>query len=95
MRTRVTLVSSIEAALLSLLVPLALHAQSLAHNPVPPRDARGGTVVSAVAVRAPAPPTIDGKDDDAIWRTAPEIAAFQQFSPSSGSAASSARPRTS
>ena len=26
---------------------------------------------SAVAVRAMAPPVIDGKDDDAVWRTAP------------------------
>ncbi len=71
-----------------LLVPLALHAQSLAHEPPAPRDVRGGTVMSAVAVRAAAPPTIDGKDDDAIWRTAPEITAFQQFSPTSGGAAS-------
>jgi Domain of unknown function (DUF5916)/Carbohydrate family 9 binding domain-like len=92
----VTLVSSLQRsslllALLALLVPLALHAQSLARDSVPPREGRGtqrATVVGAVAVRAAAPPAIDGKDDDPIWRTAPEITAFQQFSPASGAAAS-------
>jgi len=77
--------------MLLLLVPLALHAQSLARDSVPPREGRGtqrATIANAVAVRAAAPPVIDGKDDDAIWRTAPEITAFQQFSPTSGAAAS-------
>jgi hypothetical protein len=87
----VTLASSLRHLSLSLLVPLALHAQSLARDSVPPREgrsARGAAIGSAVAVRTAAPPSIDGKDDDAIWRSAPEITAFQQFSPTSGAAAS-------
>ena len=44
--------------------------------------------MNAVAVRTATAPTLDGKDDDAIWRTAPAITAFQQFSPTSGGAAS-------
>jgi hypothetical protein len=89
----VTLASSLRRSslLFALLVPLALHAQSLARDSVPPREGRGtqrATVVGAVAVRAAAPPAIDGKDDDPIWHTAPEITAFQQFSPASGAAAS-------
>ncbi|MEO8879030.1 MAG: DUF5916 domain-containing protein, partial [Gemmatimonadaceae bacterium] len=85
-----TLASLLHRSLLSLFVPLSLHAQSLARDSVPPREHGGarGAIVYAVAVRAAAPPVIDGKDDDAIWRTAPEITAFQQFSPNSGAAAS-------
>jgi len=30
------------------------------------------------------PPVIDGKDDDAIWRTAPPITAFKQWQPTEG-----------
>lgn len=88
-----TLASLLHRSLLPLLVPLVplvLHAQSLARDSVPPREGRGAqraAVVGAVAVRAAAPPVIDGKDDDAIWRTAPEITAFQQLSPTSGAAA--------
>src|SRR5712672_3636233 len=36
------------------------------------------------AVRANAPPVIDGKDDDAVWRTAPPITAFKQWQPTEG-----------
>ncbi len=39
------------------------------------------TDTSAVAVRAVDPPTIDGKDDDPVWRTAPVISAFKQWNP--------------
>jgi hypothetical protein len=39
---------------------------------------------SAIAVRAVAPPVIDGKDDDQIWRSAPPITAFQQWRPTEG-----------
>jgi hypothetical protein len=84
----VVLASSLKRSTLALVAPLALHAQSLAPFAVPPRDARVGTTMNAVAIRAAAPPTLDGRDDDAIWRTAPEIVAFQQFSPASGAAAS-------
>jgi hypothetical protein len=36
------------------------------------------------AIRADAAPIIDGKDDDAIWRTAPPITAFKQWQPTEG-----------
>ena len=87
------LASLLKRSILTLAAPLALHAQllhaqSLTRPNAHPREAHPGTTANAVAIRAPAPPVLDGKDDDAIWRTAPEITAFQQFSPSSGSAAS-------
>src|SRR5438445_6181699 len=36
---------------------------------------------SVVARRAVAAVVIDGKDDDAVWREAPAITAFREFSP--------------
>lgn len=42
------------------------------------------TDTGAVAIRADAPPVIDGKDDDAIWRDAPPITAFLQWQPTEG-----------
>jgi Domain of unknown function (DUF5916)/Carbohydrate family 9 binding domain-like len=56
------------------------------------RDARGArpfrvpepTETRAVAVRAERGPTIDGKDDDAIWADAPPITAFRQWQPTEG-----------
>jgi hypothetical protein len=36
--------------------------------------------------RAEAAPVIDGKDDDAVWRTAPPITAFKQWQPTEGKA---------
>jgi len=83
----VALASSLTRSILTLLAPITLHAQSLAAGLVHSREPRVGTTTNAVAIRASAPPTLDGKDDDPIWRTAPEITAFQQFSPSSGAAA--------
>ncbi|MGH7482963.1 MAG: DUF5916 domain-containing protein [Longimicrobiales bacterium] len=35
----------------------------------------------AVAQRATQPPAIDGRDDDAIWQTAPKVSDFRQFEP--------------
>ncbi len=35
----------------------------------------------ASAVRATSPVVIDGRDDDAVWRVAPAITAFREFSP--------------
>ena len=35
----------------------------------------------ASAVRATSPVVIDGRDDDAVWRLAPAITAFREFSP--------------
>jgi len=42
------------------------------------------TVPSAAAVRTPAPVVIDGRADDPIWRTAPIISEFVQFTPMEG-----------
>jgi hypothetical protein len=79
---------SLALSLVASLAPIALAAQSLAANAVPPRAESAPVVRNAVAVRAGAPPTLDGKDDDAIWRIAPAITEFQQFAPSSGAAPS-------
>ncbi len=37
-----------------------------------------------MATRAAQPPVIDGRDDDAVWREAPPITAFQEWRPSEG-----------
>src|SRR5262245_31390982 len=42
------------------------------------------SVPAAAAVRTPEPLVIDGRPDDAIWRTAPIISEFTQFSPVEG-----------
>jgi hypothetical protein len=39
-----------------------------------------------MAVRAAEAPTIDGRDDDAVWRSAPVISAFQEWRPTEGKA---------
>src|SRR5712692_5908940 len=39
------------------------------------------TATTVVAVRARHAPVIDGKDDDAVWREAPAITTFREFSP--------------
>ena len=39
---------------------------------------------TAAAVRTPEPVVIDGRPDDAVWRTAPVISEFTQFAPSEG-----------
>jgi hypothetical protein len=41
---------------------------------------------SATAALAEEPPTIDGRDDDAVWRTAPVISDFQEWRPTEGKA---------
>ena len=42
------------------------------------------SVATAVAVRTHEPVVIDGRADDAIWKTAPVITQFVQFSPAEG-----------
>lgn len=37
--------------------------------------------MAAAAVRATAAPVLDGRGDDAVWATAPEITGFRQFEP--------------
>jgi hypothetical protein len=75
-------------SILASLAPIALATQSLTPAGVPARAGFAPAVRGAVAVRAASPPTLDGKDDDAIWRSAPAITEFQQFAPSSGAAPS-------
>lgn len=53
--------------------------QGLSSRPDAPAGARGAS--AAVATRALVPPVIDGRDDDAIWQTAPMITAFRQNQP--------------
>jgi hypothetical protein len=49
-------------------------------------DPTAGTVTatSAVAVRAPRAPVIDGRDDDAVWASAPAIEQFREWQPTEG-----------
>lgn len=49
------------------------------HPPV-----RAATDTGATATRAEVAPTIDGTDDDAVWRIAPPITAFTQWQPTEG-----------
>src|SRR6266550_2039714 len=70
---------------LPLLVAVTLAAQAPnarppghAADPLPPPPS------SVMATRAAQPPVIDGRDDDAVWREAPPITAFQEWRPSEG-----------
>ena len=54
-------------------------------DPRPPRPAPDQPPPTSVAAtRAARPPAIDGRDDDAVWREAPPITAFQEWRPSEG-----------
>jgi len=46
-----------------------------------PAPAAGSAATTATAVRATHAPTIDGRDDDDVWRQAQPITQFRQFSP--------------
>ncbi|HEX4681875.1 MAG TPA: DUF5916 domain-containing protein, partial [Gemmatimonadaceae bacterium] len=54
------------------------------HPPVVAAAVRPPTDSDAVAVRTTTPPTIDGRDDDEVWRLAPPITAFTQWQPTEG-----------
>ena len=49
--------------------------------------AGAAAATTAVAVRAPVPVVIDGRDDDAIWAAAPAITEFTEFVPAEGAPA--------
>jgi hypothetical protein len=49
-------------------------------SPAPDSSAR------ATAIRAHDAPTIDGREDDAVWRAAPATSDFREFSPTEGKA---------
>jgi Domain of unknown function (DUF5916)/Carbohydrate family 9 binding domain-like len=75
------------AALLGLVLSLQTPTQEPLRTDAPPSTPlRIGapTDSGAAAVHAEAPPVIDGKDDDQVWRTAPVIAAFKQWQPAEG-----------
>jgi hypothetical protein len=68
------------SALLALLCAPVLARPSAAQQQLPVVT----TVASATAVRASQAPTIDGRDDDPVWRSAPATSEFQEFSPREG-----------
>src|SRR5690242_2203953 len=53
----------------------------------PSRSGGDAAATAAVAVRASIPVVIDGRDDDAIWTTAPAITDFVEFQPREGAPA--------
>jgi hypothetical protein len=53
----------------------------LASSAVAQAAAVEGAVPTARAVRTTAPITLDGRDEDAVWRTAPVTSDFRQFTP--------------
>lgn len=53
-------------------------------GPTPQASVPAPTDSSATAVRAAEAPTIDGRNDDAVWRDAPIISAFQEWRPTEG-----------
>lgn len=59
------------------LTAIALVLQSPASNQSPTTP----SVSTATAQRAASPPTIDGKDADAVWKEAPVFREFRQFAP--------------
>src|SRR5439155_1288325 len=67
---------------LPLLAAVTLAGQSPDHasRPADARPRQAGTK-SVTATRAAQPPTIDGRDDDAVWREAPPIREFEEWRP--------------
>ena len=65
------------------LTPVAALIVALQAGASPPSPT-APNATTAVAHRAATPPVIDGKDNDEIWRQAPVIKNFRQFSPTRG-----------
>jgi hypothetical protein len=68
-------------------MPALAHALALScllQNPAVGTHAADSSVATAMAVRTTQPVTIDGRADDAIWRTAPIISDFVEFAPTEG-----------
>lgn len=68
---------SLPAVLLALLV----QTPTAATAPDPPGVVPPPTMRVVTAVRAVAPPVIDGRDDDPVWHLAPAITQFREFQP--------------
>ncbi len=58
------------------------------NSPPPPSPAGSppGRIATAIATPRGEPPIIDGRDDDAVWRTAQPITAFLEWDPETGKA---------
>ena len=54
------------------------------NRPLPSITIPGPSDTSATATRADVAPTIDGKDDDKVWRVAPVISNFKEWRPTEG-----------
>src|SRR5260370_7417023 len=72
--------------LLGLPLLAAVTLASQAPNPRPPRQPPDPPPppTKVTATRAVQPPVIDVRDDDAVWREATPITAFQEWRPSEG-----------
>jgi hypothetical protein len=72
------------------LLGLALTLQTASQNPIRADGSSGSRTVpaptdtSATATRAEVAPTIDAKEDDAVWKAAPVISRFKQWRPTEG-----------
>jgi hypothetical protein len=60
---------------------LALLSAAVLQQPAAQASAPPPPTRTAIAQRADTPPAIDGRNDDAIWRTAPVVDAFRQWDP--------------
>jgi hypothetical protein len=77
--------------IVSTILGLALSLQATQQPPITTTGSASITVppptdTSATAVRAASAPVIDGRDNDQVWQTAPEITGFKQWRPSEGKA---------
>src|SRR6476646_6162135 len=79
------LASSVALLVVTVFPPRAVSAQS--RSPVAGRDtsapvaAASSTLATATASLADHPPLIDGRDDDAVWKTATPVTGFRVFDP--------------
>ncbi|MGQ0647687.1 MAG: DUF5916 domain-containing protein [Gemmatimonadaceae bacterium] len=60
---------------------IALTAATLVLPPQAAQSNTRATTQTATAIRAPRAPSIDGRSDDAVWRSAPTFSEFRQFEP--------------
>jgi hypothetical protein len=65
---------------------LSLLGVLLAAHPVVAQQVTTDSIPSARAVRAEQAPVIDGREDDAVWRTIPPTSDFREFQPTEGKA---------
>jgi len=65
---------------------VAVVALFLVARPSDAQQARPDSTLSARAVRVEQAPVIDGREDDAVWRTVPATSEFLEFQPTEGKA---------